>query len=147
MTVEDEYIGLFRAHVIHKNNIDDIELTIYSNGIQHIKIPRYSKVSYATTRKVEKLMEGIGGKYHTIFEFASFSDIDPEVRDWAAAETGNNYTFTDAIVIESLPQKILADFYLRFNKPAKPTRFFYSLEKAAKWTFEQMNTSHAPPLK
>ena len=82
--------------------------------------------------------ENGGGKFHNIYQFDSFSDIEPEVRDWAADNHGNQNTFSDAIVIKSLSQKILADFYLSFNKPTKPTRIFYSIDKAIEWTNVKM---------
>ena len=138
MTVEDEYISLFKARVLHKNTVDGMELTIYDNGIHHVLIPSMKRVDMGSINQIKDLMSDIGGKYYNIFEFDSFSDVDPEVREWAASDTENLHTHTDAMVIRSLGQKIIADFYLQFNRPAKPTRIFYSLEKALQWTFKQM---------
>jgi hypothetical protein len=39
----------------------------------------------------------------------------------------------DAFVIDSLAQRILGNFYLKFNKPQFPTRFFNSKEEALIW--------------
>ena len=79
-----------------------------------------------------------GGKFYNIYQFSSFSDIEPEIRSWAANENGNKNTHSDAIVITSLPQKILADFYLKINSPKQPTKVFYSLEKAISWTLSRI---------
>lgn len=118
---------------------DGVQMTLYENRIFHMKVPRLQRISMELVEKgTDFITRNGGGRYFNIFEFASFSDVEPDVREWAADSDGNHYTHTDAIVIGSLSQKIITDFYLRFNKPSKPTRVFYSLEKATHWTFEQM---------
>jgi hypothetical protein len=59
--------------------------------------------------------------------------MDSEVRNWAAETSGNHYTIVDAIVISNIAQKIIANFYLSFNKPKMPTKIFTSNEKALEW--------------
>ncbi|MFN5418511.1 MAG: hypothetical protein ACK5B9_15745 [Flavobacteriia bacterium] len=59
-----------------------------------------------------------------LFEFEPNVDFATEVREWASAPDGNKNTIADALVISSLPHKILANFYLKFNKPVKPTKIF-----------------------
>ena len=83
------------------------------------------------------LVEHGGGTFKNIYHFDYFSDVDPQIREWASDESGNLYTISDAIVIESFAQKILTDFYVRVNRPIKPTKIFYSLEKAIAWTHAQ----------
>lgn len=85
------------------------------------------------------LDENGGGLFFNVYEFHSFSDVDPEVREWAASPSNNTYTIIDAIVINSLSQKILADFYISFNKPVRPTRVFKSVEKAFDWVEEMID--------
>jgi hypothetical protein len=77
-----------------------------------------------------------GVRFYNIYEFESFAEMDPEVREWSANTSGNNYTFVDAIVISNFAQKLIADFYLKFNKPAMPTKIFKSREKASEWILE-----------
>ena len=120
--------------------MEGVVYTLYENEIFHVYIPEFKRVNQAVINTGNAFMESIGGgKYYNIFELDSFADVDPEVREWAADSNGNTYTYTDAIVINSLPQKIIADFYLKFNKPVSPTKIFNSLEKAVKWTFDQKN--------
>lgn len=139
MTLEDENIDLFKSEVVGRKVVDEVVLTVYANGIYHVRIPRFKKVTVDIVKMGQDFVEEMGNHtYYNIFEFSSFSDVDPEVREWAADKDGSRYAHSDAIVIDSLPQKIIADFYLRFHKPETPTKFFYSLEKAIDWTFEQM---------
>ena len=55
------------------------------------------------------------------------------MRIWSAAPTGNKNTLADALVINSLAHKILANFYMKMNKPVKPTKIFTSQKKAVDW--------------
>ncbi len=62
-----------------------------------------------------------------------FAQFDRDTSDFSASEEGQRYTIADALVVKSLSQKILANFYLKFNKPAKPTRIFTNEKEAADW--------------
>ena len=56
-----------------------------------------------------------------------------EVRQFVAQEDANPYSAADAFIVTSLPQKLIANFYLKFNKPARPTKLFSKKEDAVKW--------------
>ena len=64
-----------------------------------------------------------------------FTQFDRSAADFSASEEGLRYTIADALVVKSLSHKILANFYLKFNKPAKPTKIFTNEPEAVKWLF------------
>ena len=139
MTTKEEDLKNFQSEMLAFLENDGIKYRLFKNRIYHVIVPE----SYDVDMKMvnvgyQFLNENGGGRFFNIFQFSSFSDIKPEMRAWAADETGNSNTHSDAILIRSLPQKIIADFYLKINKPKKPTKIFYSLEKALEWTFVQM---------
>lgn len=140
MTSKQQDNSNFLSELIAEKTELGMVLRIYSNRIFYVTIPRYEKIGMHHVKVGYEFLEANGGgKFHNIYQFDSFSDIEPEVRVWAADNNGNQYTFSDAIVIKSLSQKIIADFYLRFNKPAKPTKIFYAMDKAIDWTNQQIN--------
>ena len=139
MTTKEEDLKNFQSEMLAFLENDGIKYRLFKNRIYHVIVPE----SYDVDMKMvnvgyQFLNENGGGRFFNIFQFSSFSDIKPEMRACAADETGNSNTYSDAILIRSLPQKIIADFYLKINKPKKPTKIFYSLEKALEWTFLQM---------
>lgn len=139
MTTEKDDIELFQSEIVNEREFEGAHARIFANGIYHLKIPRDKKVNLAFIDKGYDFVRDSGnGIYHNIWQFASFSDIEPEVREWAADRTKNNHTHSDAIVIKNLSQKLIANFYLKFNQPGKPTKIFYSLENAIEWTLEQI---------
>lgn len=109
---------------------------LYENRIFHAIVKNGEKVTMEMTIKgYDFLNKHGGGKFYNLYEFRPYAEMDPEVRVWAAQDSGNHYTFVDAIVISNFAQKIIANFYLKFNKPAKPTKIFTSTEKALEWIF------------
>lgn len=131
--------------LVYQDNEEAI-FRIYEGRIFHVTVKKGVLVKMDIVYKGYQFLDDFGGgEFYNIFEFSSFADVDPEVREWAASPLNNNYTIVDAIVINSFPQKILADFYIRYNKPVKPTKIFNSLEKAGNWIneFKEQEVSKA----
>lgn len=139
MTADKEHIDLFGAELVASKEVDGVLFQLYSNRIFYVRIPRYETVGPKIIQQgYDFLDEHGGGKFHNIYHMQSFSDVDQHTRDWASDPEGNKYTHTDAIVIENVGQKIITDFYLKFDKPVVPTKVFFSLEKSIQWTLRQM---------
>lgn len=112
---------------------------LYEHRIFHAIVKSGEKVSLEMTKRgYEFLDRNGGGRFYNLYQFESYAEMDPEVRDWAADTSGNNYTYCDAIIISNLAQKIIANFYIKFNKPKMPTKVFTSTEKAMEWILSQM---------
>ena len=56
-----------------------------------------------------------------------------EARQYAADNSNSPNKIADAIVFSSLAKKLMANFYIQFNKPKSLTRTFTSVEAALKW--------------
>ena len=56
-----------------------------------------------------------------------------EARQYAADHSHLPNKLADAIIFNSLAKKLMANFYIQFNKPKSPTRTFNSEEAALKW--------------
>lgn len=55
-----------------------------------------------------------------------------EARTYSAAHA-KNFRVAQAILIDSLAMRIMANFYVNFNKPGVPTKLFTSFDEAVKW--------------
>lgn len=107
---------------------------LYEDDIYHVVVKKGEHITMDFIQLGYAFLDENGaGRYYNIYEFGSFSDVDPKVREWMAAPPVRSYTIADAIVINSLPLKMLADFYLKFDKPVNPTRIFNSRDKALDW--------------
>ncbi len=63
----------------------------------------------------------------------SFSSLDDQTREFMATEESLKYSKAEAFLITSLAQKILINFYIKFNKPLVPTLVFTNKEDAIEW--------------
>jgi len=61
------------------------------------------------------------------------TNIDDETRKFLSSEKGVKNRLAFAFVLQSLGQKLVANFFLKVNKPKIPTRFFTSQHEAEKW--------------
>lgn len=128
------FTDLKNHSLISEKDIGSVVFRLYENNIYHVEIKKGEKVTMEVVKEGYIFLEDNGGgTFYNVFEFHSFADVDPNVREWSASPMNNSYTIIDAIVISSLSQRILADFYVRYNKPVKPTRVFTSTEKAYEW--------------
>ena len=56
-----------------------------------------------------------------------------QARETAASQRMANLNIAMAIVTGSLASRMLANFFIKFNKPKTPTKMFNSKEKALVW--------------
>lgn len=61
--------------------------------------------------------------------------VSKEAREYLAVSNHREFIEADAYVIQSLAQSLLANFYVKINKPNTPTRFFQSTTLAENWLF------------
>ena len=67
---------------------------------------------------------------HVLGKYMNFTK---EAREYGASEEGLKFSLAEAFVLNSLAHKILANFYIKFNKPKVPTQFFKTKEEATVW--------------
>ncbi|PCJ84919.1 MAG: hypothetical protein COA57_08350 [Flavobacteriales bacterium] len=75
-------------------------------------------------KKPVLVLTGIGGT------------ITPEVREFSSSERASEPTLAEAIVVKSLAHRIIVNFIINFNKPARPIKLFNDEKEAVKWLKE-----------
>lgn len=138
MILNTEHTDIFDSPVVGKTQIDGIELYIFENEIIFVHVEKYQTLSLKAYEVGKEFIATFGAdkRYHFIFHFENFGDIDPDLRTQRAKSDGTVFALTDAIVISNISQKLMADFYMRFNKPKRPTKVFTSIERALKWSLK-----------
>jgi hypothetical protein len=106
---EDGIIEL-HSNENHVYTIDDVKETVEAFG----KLSDFKKVPILI----------IGG---------SFSTLASETRAFMASEESLKYSKAEAFILKSLSQKILINFYIKFDKPVVPTKVFTKEEESIKW--------------
>ena len=76
---------------------------------------------------------GGGRPYRNLIVAENYVTTTFKTVRYMGTEEANRLTIADAFVINSLPQRIMANFYLNVVKPLKPTKFFKTEEEAFSW--------------
>lgn len=76
---------------------------------------------------------GNGRRFLNLIIVGAHTTPDEESRVLSTSEEGSIYKIADAFVITSLPQVLVANFYMKFNKPCVPTKFFKHVKDAENW--------------
>lgn len=63
----------------------------------------------------------------------------PEARKTGAEMHLKFPKVADALVVNSLAEKLIANFYIKFNRPSVPTRMFTNEKDALSWLREQLH--------
>lgn len=78
-------------------------------------------------------LEHFKGKYKVLTLPEEHAVIESDVRNYLVTPERKERVLADAIVITNLPHRLLADFYLKVQRPDIPTQFFKTFEEALEW--------------
>ncbi len=110
-------------------------LRLRSDGILQINYPDYA--TFTVTESIESV-NAIGeitkGVPHVILKVpGKYTTVDKGCRDHVSKGDGARFSIAEAFIIKSLAHKMIANFYIKFEKPQKPTSFFQHIPEAEKW--------------
>lgn len=74
-----------------------------------------------------------GHNYAVLVDFSEVVSVTREAKELVASKEFKRKAIAQALLINSLGQKIVANFYLRVNKPHLPTKAFTDRGKALEW--------------
>lgn len=123
--------------MVNTLNIIDLgfaTMTLREDGIinTHILIKEAVSLDQAKELTEAYIKISEGKKIPHLFTSNKFVIIEKDVMEYMK-DTANQYGKADAFVINSLPQKIMGNFYLNVFKPSVPTKLFSNNQKAINW--------------
>jgi hypothetical protein len=107
---------------LREDGIIQVNTKNHNYTLQNLKDINNVKAKICAGKKLPLLVIG-----------APFANIDKDAREFMASAQNTQYASAEAFVINSLGHKILANFYLKVNKPGIPTRFFNEQVAAEEW--------------
>lgn len=125
-------------------DLEKATVSLLDDNIIHIHIKSGREIELSDAVYIVEAMGklGNGKKYPILIDAGAFSSIDKEARIFSAAAESNIYTIADAIAYCNLAQKLLANFYMKHNKPVIPTRAFPHKQEAIAWLKTFIHTPH-----
>lgn len=92
------------------------------------------KESLEINEALIKITKSVPHKIIVIAGDLSLNDSDS--RNFSSTKKASDPILAMALVTKSLPQKIMANFIMNFQKPLVPTRAFSEIKDAEKWLSE-----------
>jgi len=110
-------------------------LELRSDGIMYVRITPEKEESVELVKQmVQKMGEMVNyQKVPLLAEHLEFALPPKENREYWATTEACPYSKADAFIVCSTAMKLIANFYLRINKPERPTRMFTSHKEAIEW--------------
>lgn len=111
------------------------EVFLREDGIVEIDVRENADIGVEECRELTKTYEDLleNKKYPLLHVVGDYVTMTKEAREYASTEEGLRYSKVEAFVINSLPHKILANFYMKIQKPSVPTKFFSTKQEAVAW--------------
>ncbi|MES2838075.1 MAG: hypothetical protein V4667_11165 [Bacteroidota bacterium] len=110
-------------------------VSLCDDGILYVRVTTEVE---ETVERSKKLVKTIGKmvnnkKVPLLSKFDEFVMPPKENRDFWSKKDSCPYTSAEAFITNSVAMKIIANFYMRIEKPQRVTKMFTDTEEARKW--------------
>ena len=121
--------ALFKNFRLTKHE-DLYEIDVFAN----------SEFGFAELRQLIEVQREMGGtRLPVLVLCGEYTTSDVSFLKYLSKNGNDPYSSADAFVIQSIAQKLVANFYIKMVRPERPTKFFTGKEEAMKWLRQFMS--------
>jgi hypothetical protein len=113
-------------------------LTFEKDQVAHLHIKANQIVETDEVKAIFQVINGKNGRFRLLVTADEQAALSPEAREYASSAESTDKIVADAVVVQNYSHEMTANFFIRFNKPNRPTRLFKHRDEAYEWlnTFE-----------
>lgn len=113
---------------------NNFEFHIHEKGFYEVTVNENEEFKVEDLSKLVSAQLELGEfKLPVLVLCSEHATTNVELLKTISKNANNPYSVADAFVIKSMAQKILANFYIKINRPERPTKFFNNKEEALIW--------------
>src|ERR1700741_1725208 len=121
--------------VISTKKVTPYIISLCDDGILYVRVTNEFD---ETVERSKELVKAIGEivnykKVPMLSKFDEFVLPPRENRNFWAKKDSCPYTSAEAFITQSIAMKIIANFYMRIEKPQRETKMFTKVDEARKW--------------
>ena len=134
-------------HVIKKIETSATEISMCSDDIMRVMFKKNTEIDPPIFKEMFEIFNGlIEGKRYPYIYFVEDSSVifTNEGREYSKQNELAFPKICNAFIVKSLAHKLIANFYLKFNKPVYPSKVFSNMADAETWCLEYYNQYHNP---
>lgn len=122
-------------NIVFSKDLGYAKIVIDDLGILQIHMHSDMEVSYEEAYGILDFVRKNfpGKKFPHYIELNEFTIPSKDVREFMVSKERVKIAAADAMVLKSLPQRLMGNLYLQINKPIIPTKFFNTKEDALEW--------------
>ena len=120
-------------------NLDSVTMSLDQDRVLLIKFKEVA-VDIEETRKImNRSAEMVNKKGFRVLIDARdvYASVDHNSRKYMAEHEVNEYNIAQAMVVNNIPVRIIANFYLKFYKHSYPMKVFKNIDSAREWLMQQ----------
>lgn len=112
-------------------------ISLVEEMIVEVKVREDMHIDLARSDENDVIVQGLNpkGQFPMLLMIQGIFTIAPAVLEKGASE--NSLYPAMAIVVDESSPRLISNFYIKVNKPVKPTKMFTSREEAIAWLKEQ----------
>ncbi len=124
--------------IIRNIDLDIANISIRSDGIMHVTMKNKEEFGIDEVKLIRRTRKELaqGKSYPILYTGDKLVLPTKEARAYMAEKSDQELAKAEAMIIKSLPQRMIASTYIRINKPKCPTRFFENESDAIEWLKE-----------
>lgn len=125
--------------IIKEIEIPEAFIMLRSDGIIHVDYKKDTTLDVDLQVSMRKIYDELtlGIKTHFIFSAAEGFILTKEARENSSIIDATSPIAAYGIIANNLAYKLIANFYLKVNKPKVPYKLFTTVEEAVKWLHTQ----------
>lgn len=126
---------LEQERIIKKVETELYIVGIRDDGIIHVFYKEHTELDVKLQLEMlDVYIQLCGNKqYPFIFEAEEYITVTKEARDNALSLEDQSPLSMSAILVKNLAHKLIADFYLKINKPRRPYKVFKDFQEGINW--------------
>jgi hypothetical protein len=124
--------------IVEKKELRTSVLSLREDGIMQMDMRAVDEFTLEDARECAEAIRQIAKdkKIALLATINHYVSMDKDVREFWASELLESCVKCEAFVIENVSMKMIAKFYILFNKPKRPTQLFTSEKSAIAWLKE-----------
>jgi len=127
--------------MIKKIELDKLFVELITPNIIVVSVKNDSIIDEHDILELKKINLELteGNDYIGISNSGNYTSITKEARELLASSKMEEKRVGTAFVINNLSHRIMANFYINFNKPSVPVKISTTLEDAISWANKMLN--------
>jgi hypothetical protein len=121
--------------IVREIKIPEGTVSLREDGIVYVYYHKNTVVDIDVQKRMLEVFDEITGKKksHFIFDADDGVIVTPEARDNAIVMEDQTPVLATAVVAKNLAYRLIANFYIKVNKPKGKYRVVKSIEEGVKW--------------